>query len=949
MQAATPGPGYLVGHYRLTEKIGEGGMGIVYRARDERLDRDVAIKVLNEKMLAESSSRQRFRREALTLGRLSHPNIETVYDFHTENGPDYLVLEYVAGVSVDERMERGRLHEDEVADLGMQLARGLAAAHAQGVIHGDLKPANLRVTPENILKILDFGLARLLASPDARTVTTDSSEDPISYGGTLPYMSPEQFNGEEPDALSDIYSVGVVLYEMASGSRPFLHRGGLLREAVLYFPPPPIREKNPKVSPGLEAVILKCLEKDRTKRFQSAQELAVELELATTGGSWSLPYWRLLFAIKRHRWWAAAASGVLLLIAGWAVHRWMQGETAPPRMSVVVAEFENRTGEQVFDQTPSELIATALAQSPQVYVFPSSRIRDVLRRMEAPENQPIDEKVAREICTREGLQSVIGGSVSKLGSRYMVVARVQKCSGDLILSADNQFSGPEKLPPAIDEIAATIRRRWGESDAAIQQASQPLATVTSSSLEAVGLYSSGKQELYRGNFPGAITLFKKAVELDDNFAMAHEYLGTAYVHQADGERADAEYGKAAQLSNRVTEKEREKILGDYALFRNDNAAAISHYQVLAVLSPEDPAVHVNLAESYRNEFRNEQAIAEVKKALDLAESPSVRNNLATYYYMAGRQDDTWREVQQVLKESPDNVKGLYLLSVYYLGMGQEREAREVLERMLALGGSAASLARADLADAAWTRDELKEAASQIESGTINDAQMNNDYEMTRKQIMLAEVYRAMGQQKAMGDMLEKIRQPSDPQLVFLLGRVYARAGHISAAQQQLRHLEELPYQTPMTQSQRNIVQAEMAMVQKQRSEAVRFAALAVEHLNSPMALEVLARANELAGNPEEAARQYELLLARANELQYDSVDWPALHEVALARYRLGVLYQSMGRGELAAAQFGALMKYGGEGQPKGPMYEDAKARLAQVTAKPGEPAAQLLQHKEPTH
>jgi len=350
MRAATPGPGYLVGHYRLNEKIGEGGMGIVYRARDERLDRDVAIKVLNEKMLAESSGRQRFRREALTLGRLNHPNIETVYDFHTEDGLDYLVLEYVAGVSLDDRTERGRLHEDEVADLGLQLVRGLAAAHAQGVIHGDLKPANLRVTPENILKILDFGLARLLASPDARTVTTDSSKDPISYGGTLPYMSPEQFNGEEPDALSDIYSAGIVLYEMATGTRPFTQRGGLLREAVLYFPPPPIRDKNPKVSPGTEAVILKCLEKDRTRRFQSAKELAVELELATTGGSWSLPYWRLLFAIKRHRWWAAAALGVLLLAAGWLVRRWIHAP--PPRMSVVVAEFENRTGEQVFDQTP---------------------------------------------------------------------------------------------------------------------------------------------------------------------------------------------------------------------------------------------------------------------------------------------------------------------------------------------------------------------------------------------------------------------------------------------------------------------------------------------------------------------------------------------------------------------------------------------------------------------
>ena len=934
MQAATPGPGYLVGHYRLTEKIGEGGMGIVYRARDERLDRDVAIKVLNEKMLAESSSRQRFRREALTLGRLNHPNIETVYDFHTENGLDYLVLEYVAGVSLDDRMERGRPHEDEVADLGLQLVRGLAAAHAQGVIHGDLKPANLRVTPENILKILDFGLARLLASPDARTVTTDSSKDPISYGGTLPYMSPEQFNGEEPDALSDIYSAGIVLYEMATGTRPFTQRGGLLREAVLYFPAPPIREKNPKISPGLEAVILKCLEKDRTKRFQSAQELAVELELATTGGSWILPYWRLLFAIKRHRWWAAAVLGVLLLIAGWAVRRWMQGRTPPPRMSVTVAEFENRTGEQVFDQTPGELIATALAQSPQVYVFPSSRIRDVLRRMEAPENQPIDEKVAREICTREGLQSVIGGSVSKLGSRYVVVARVQKCNGDLILSADQQFSGQEKLPPAVDEIAATIRRRWGESDAAIQQASQPLATVTSSSLEAIRLYSSGKQELYRGNFPGAITLFRKAVELDDNFAMAHEYLGTAYVHQADGERAGAEYGKAAQLSNRVTEKEREKILGDYALFNFDNAAAISHYQVLAVLSPEDPAAHINLAESYRNEFRYDPAIAEVQKALELAASPSVRNNLAIYYYMADRPDDAWREIQQVLKESPDNIKGLNLLGVYYLGRGQEGEARAVWSKMLALGGTAASFACAGMADAAWTRGELEDAVSQLETGVITDAEMSNQYEVTRKQILMAELYLAMGQRTAMADMLSSIRQPSDPELIVLLGRVDARAGRIGAAQQQHRLLEVTSTPTPRSQSYENVLQTEIARAQRRYPEGVRFAKLAVEHLNSTLAMETLAEAYELAGNDEEAARYYEVMLARRNEHQFESADWPALHDVAAARYRLGVLYQSMGRADLARAQFSALMKYAGEGQPTGRMYHDAKTRLEKVTAKP---------------
>ncbi len=934
MPVTMPGPGDVLGHFRLIEQIGAGGMGIVYRARDERLDRDVAVKVLNEKTLAEKSSRQRFRHEALILGRLSHPNVETVYDFHTENGLDYLVLEYVAGQSLDERLKGIPLSETEVTRLGLQMAQGLAAAHAQGVIHGDLKPSNLRVTPENVLKILDFGLAQLLASPDAKTLTNDDSSGAMAYGGTPPYMPPEQIEGQAPDKRSDIYSAGVVLYEMAAGSRPFPQRGNLLREAILYFPVPPLREKNPEISPQLESVILRCLEKDPKKRCQSAQELAIELEQVVSGSVWSAAYWRTVFAVRRHPWWSGAVLSVMLLATGFAVWHWMSNRTPPPRMSVVVAEFENRTGEQMFDQTPRELIATALAQSSQVYVIPSSRLPDVLTRMKVPATTSVDEKIAEEICTREGLQSVVGGSISKLGSRYMVVARVLNCNGELILSVDKQFSGPEQLPPVIDAIAANIRRGWGESDTAIQQASQPLATVTSSSLEAIRLYSSGRQELYRGNFADAITLFKKAVELDGEFAMAHEYLATAYVHQANSERANEEYAKASQLSSRVTEKEREKILGDYALFRSDNDAAISHYQILSVLSPEDPAAHINLAESYRNEFRHDQAIAEVKKALALAESPSVRNNLATYYYMAGKPEDALREVQQVLKESPENVKGLYLLASYYLGMGQEREARAVLERMLVLGGSAASLARADLADAAWTRDELKEAASQLESGIITDAQVNNEYEMTRKRLLLAEVYLAMGQQRTMADVLRKVQEASDPQLVFLLGRVHARAGQIGAAQQKLRQMENLPYQTPLLQSLESILQAEIAMTQKQRSDAVRFAALAVEHLNSPMALEVLARANELAGNQTETARQYERLLARSNEMQYDNVDWPALHSVAAAHYRLGVLYQSMGQTDLAAAQFNALLKYSGQGEPTGPMYQDARARLAQLTAKP---------------
>src|ERR1035438_3017334 len=246
MAGSSPNPTQILGHFRLIEAIGAGGMGIVYRARDERLERDVAVKVLNAKTLGDPTARARFRREALILSRLNHPNVEAVYDFYSEQGLDYLVLEYVPGTSLDDRLHQGPLPEKEVGSLGVQLARGLAAAHARGVLHRDLKPGNLRVTPEHVLKILDFGLAQLFGPLDERTFAeaeTVTMEAP-GVAGTPPYMAPEQLANKEPDVRTDIYSAGAVLYELVIGSRAFPQQGEMLWEAILHSPPPAPRTIN---------------------------------------------------------------------------------------------------------------------------------------------------------------------------------------------------------------------------------------------------------------------------------------------------------------------------------------------------------------------------------------------------------------------------------------------------------------------------------------------------------------------------------------------------------------------------------------------------------------------------------------------------------------------------------------------------------------------------------
>jgi eukaryotic-like serine/threonine-protein kinase len=940
-------PGQILGHFRLTEKIGAGGMGTVYRAWDMQLERDVAVKVLKGRRDG-ASERRRLRKEALALSRLNHPNIESIYSIESDGDIDFLVFELLSGSTLADRIQ-GPLDSVSIVTFGIQIAGAVAAAHQNGVIHRDLKPENIFLTKECGVKVLDFGLARMAVI--ANDQSTQSVEHQGTLVGTLAYMAPEQIDPGVDDERSDIYSLGAVLYVMATGQRPFGHTAAVrLIDAILHAQPVPPRTQNPSLAPELERIILKCLDKNPDARYQSAREIAIDLKTMLPQGALELSDSRTIPPPPKRRRSLAIAAALVMLVAAAAVILWRgwRSHVVPPRLSVVVAEFENRTGDPAFDQTPRELISTALGQSSQVSVFPSSRLPDVLRRMQKSETDVVNEGVASEICTREGLQSVISGSISKLGNSYLILVRVLNCNGDPVINTQKAFSGPEQLPPAIDGIAATIRHQWGESKAAIQRDSQPLALVTSSSLEALKLYSSGKQQLYLGNLSRAAPLFKKAVEMDGDFAMAHEYLAIAYENLADNDRAGEEYARAAQLSSRVTEREREKILGDYALFQYDIAKAIPHYQILAALSPEDPAVHSNLAECYRNEFRFDLAVSEGSKAVDSTRSLGAKLNIATYYYLGGDSQRAIALAQQLLKDNPDNARALNLVGSYYLGIGKESEANTIWRQMLALGGDAAGVARAAMADAAQTRDNLKEAIIELGYGVTADAAIDNAYDMSRKQILLAELYRASGDHTSLMNSLHKLREPSSPELIFMLGKLYARSGYIGGAKRQLQRLEGTVNRTPRVMSFSNMLQSEIAVAQNRPMDAVQAASLAVQHLNAPLAIETLATANEIAGRREEAARQYELLLARSNERQFESVDSPALHAVAGAHYRLGVLYQSLGRDDLARKQFGLLMTYAGDAERTGPLYDDVRERLNQITPKTAASADQHQLHTELT-
>jgi serine/threonine protein kinase/tetratricopeptide (TPR) repeat protein len=929
-----PQIGETLGHYRIVEKIAEGGMGVVYRAHDERLDRDVALKVLPPDEFANESVRARFRREALTLSKLSHPNIATVFDFDTHGTLDFLVMEYVEGLTLAEKLGQGRLREKEVLALAIQIAKALEDAHEHGVVHCDLKPGNVMVTPNRQVKLLDFGLAKLLRI--SATATTESVGEIHKFAGTLPYMSPEQLRGSPADFRSDIYSAGVVLYEMSTGRRPFEEKlSTALVDDILHKPPLAPAQFNSSLSPRLQDVIMKCLEKEHDDRYQSARELAVDLrrlasatsiptETPTPGRS----SWRRMSRIV----YITAIAGTIGLLALIGFIVWSSRGKPGKRQVVLIGDFQNRTDERVFDNTIPELLTVSLEQSGYTSVFPTSRTSEVLRLMARSPSGPIDEATGREICQREALNAVILGSITKLGSRYVLTARAISPGGHNLASAEDVVGDAGELPASLDRISRYLRKALGESKRQIEESSVPVAEVTTPSLEAIRSFSAGKQKLYAGSLQDARADFEKALELDPAFAMAHEYLGIAYLHQGNPVRAEEELKKTLPLIDHVTEQEKQKILGDYNFLRRDFDQAIFHYKRLKEMRPRDTVPSLNLAQCFVGKRNFDTALAETKAAIEGAPAPGPENNLAEIYLLKGDVGSAFRTAEDIVMRDPSNVRGLENLGWAYVLKNQPAEARRIFEHMVELGSDAESRGRSALADMALASGRAGEAKRQLEVGMAVDRQLGNSFAARKKQILMATTALEAGGHIFLADR-ERDQVGNDPQLLFLAGLVYARANLPSELAKTYGRLDAAVNNNgvPTMQSFREMLGAKSALLNNDPSGAVQAAERAVAFEPSTLALEILAESYAAARRPREAVDAYEKVLARSAE-RSQSYDAPAYHRLIEIHYRLGVLYDGMGETSAARSHLEQFLSWWSHPDGKSKIYSDAKARLRRLAA-----------------
>ncbi len=686
-------PGTRLGRYEVVRLLGAGGMGEVYLANHERLQRDVALKVLPTGTLADEAARKRFRKEALALSKLNHPNIATVYDFDTQDGVDFLVMEYIPGTTLDKKVAAGSLPEKEVVRLGAQLVDGLTAAHDHGVLYRDLKPANLRVTPDGRLKILDFGLAKLLRPVEERSQAETATET-RGVVGTPPYMAPEQLRGETVDTRTDIWAVGIVLYEMAGGQRPF--RGETptsLSDAILHQSPITPRAHNSRVSPDLERIVLKCLEKEPENRYQSAKEVGVDLRrlgvLETTPVVATVSQIGAQIALRlrldsRRAWIAAVAVVVVIL----GVFIFYPNSAVPfvERDWIVIADFENLTGDDVFDHSLDMALSVSLSQSQYVNVFPRRRAEQAITRMKLKDVDRIDETTGREIAVREGVRILVVPTISGVGDNYALTGAIQDTeTGENLRMEMVRADGKDEVLDALDDLANKIREDLGEAKRSISLKSKPLKKVTTSSLEALKRYSMGFEKQQQGQFEESRRHYGYAVENDSEFAMALGALGMVEYLHFDRVKGLDYFNRAIEYADQITEPEAYSLRAAHAIaVEEDYEKAAQIYSMAAEEYPDASTYHNNLGAVYGLLGRHQDAADEYKEAIRAEPTLMIAyNGLVTEYMIhLGRVDLALEWSRRQMAYQPESSWPYYNLAYVYIGADSIDNAIEALGRSL---------------------------------------------------------------------------------------------------------------------------------------------------------------------------------------------------------------------------------------------------------------------------
>jgi serine/threonine protein kinase/tetratricopeptide (TPR) repeat protein len=712
--------GTKLGRYEIRSLIGKGGMGEVYLANDTELDRTVAVKILPPEVARDQQRLQRFIQEARSASALNHPHIITIYEIGTAGESKFIATEFIDGETLRERMNHG-LRLLDVLEFSSQIASALVAAHTAGIVHRDIKPENVMVRKDGYVKVLDFGLAKLTEAKDSSADGEAPTRAMVNTGagtvmGTATYMSPEQAKGVHVDERTDIWSLGALLYEMTTGHLPF--KGETPTETIsliLLKEPPSMARYADDIPDELDRIVTKALTKDLDERYQTSKDLLIDLKhlkrkievdaeidrtvppeiraaasthshpgastasgtnltQVSTGERRASSAEYVVSEIKKHRTGAYIGGGLAVLVVAALAFFYFPSRTPAltEKDTVLLADFVNTTGEPVFDGTLNQALSVQLGQSPYLNIFPDDRVHEALKFMGRQPNERVTRDIAKEICQRNGIKAMILGSIAGLGTHYVLTLEaINAGDGSSIAKEQVEADSKEHVLTSLGKAATSLREKLGESLTSLKKFDAPVEQATTSSLDALKAYTQATEIFQQGDNNGAIRWFKKAIEIDPNFAMAYGRLGVIYNNMFQSDLGEQYSQKAYDLRNRVSERERFYLEEKYATYvTGDREEAVKVLKSWVQTYPNDFIPHNNLAVNYVLAGKHDDCITESKEAVRLAPTNVLpKTNLIECYVRANRFDEAQQMLDQLLGDNTE--RGSYKYYAFMIALAKD--------------------------------------------------------------------------------------------------------------------------------------------------------------------------------------------------------------------------------------------------------------------------------------